>query len=312
MVGQPGRRSWSGVLAAVVATLVVAACGASGSGAPSADGDPARLDVVATTTILADLARQAGGDRVTVTSIVPAGGEVHTFDPSPTDAARLAAADLVVANGLGLDGWLTELAADAGSEAPIVLAGEGLHEDAYLSDGNGVPNPHLWLDPDLAADYVERIGDGLAAVDPAGAATYAEQVGEARQRLTALDGWANGRLAGIDPASRRLVAFHDALPYLARAFDLEIVDVVVPAPGQEPSAGDLAAIVDEIRRTGVPAIVTEVQFSDDVVRSIASETGAAVVSDLYTDSVGDPPLDTYESVMRWNVERLAAALGDVR
>jgi ABC-type Zn uptake system ZnuABC Zn-binding protein ZnuA len=292
----------------VVAAVVLSSCGPGAPGTPS-DGGPDRLEVVATTTILADLVRQAGGDRVLVTSIVPAGSEVHTFDPSPSDAARLADADLVVANGLGLDDWLAELATDVGSEAPIVVAGEGLPADAYIEASDGATNPHLWLDPDLAAAYVERIGEGLAAADPAGAEVYEEAVSAARRRLEELGGAATERFASLDPASRRLVAFHDALPYLARAFDLEIVDVVVPAPGQEPSAADVAGIIDEIRRTGVPAIATEVQFPDDVVRAIAAETGVEVVGDLYTDSVGDPPLDTYEAVMRWNVDRLATALG---
>jgi ABC-type Zn uptake system ZnuABC Zn-binding protein ZnuA len=296
-------------VAVVAIVLVAAACGASvdRSAEPSA-----ALSVVATTTFLADLVRQAGADRVTVTSIVPKGGEVHTFDPSPSDAARLASAELIVANGLGLDEWLAALAADAGATAPIVYLGEGFPDDVYLageSDEGGGVNPHLWLDPELAAAYVARIADALATADPEGAQAYRDAADGAASRLAELKTWATGRFAEVPADARRVVSFHDALPYFARAFDLEIVGVVVDAPGQEPSAGEIAALVDEIKRTGVPAIVTEVQFNDKLARSIASDTGATIVSDMYTDTLGDPPVDTYDGMIRWDVEGLAAALG---
>ncbi len=305
------RLSLSSGVAVTVLTIsvVAAACGTTG-GSNSSAGASASLSVAATTTFLADLVRQAGAGRVNVTSIVPKGGEVHTFDPSPGDAARLSSADLIVANGLGLDDWLADLAVDAGATAPIVRLGESLPADTYISGGDvGTINPHLWLDPKLAAIYVERIADALAVADPAGAEAYRQAAAEAADRLSELDRWATDRLASIPAGSRRLVSFHDALPYLARAYDLEIVGVVVPAPGQEPSAGDVAALIDEIKRTAVPAIVTEVQFNGDLARSIASETGATVVADLYTDTLGDPPVDTYDGMIRWDIERLATALG---
>ncbi|HLA17214.1 MAG TPA: metal ABC transporter substrate-binding protein [Candidatus Limnocylindrales bacterium] len=293
--------------ALAIAAIVLMAAGCSGTADPSAEK---RLEVVATTTFLADLVRQAGAGRVDVSSIVPAGGEVHTFDPSPGDAARVAAADLIVSNGLGLDDWLTDLASDAGSTARIVRVGEGLPDGTYIgSRGGETVNPHLWLDPELAILYVERIADVLTVADPAGGAAYHEAVSDARTRFTELDRWATGRFAALPPDARRLVSFHDALPYLARAYDLEIVGVVVSAPGQEPSAGEVADLIDEIRRTAVPAIVSEVQFSDDLAATIAAETGATIVSDLYTDTLGDQPVDTYDGMIRWDVERLAAALG---
>lgn len=296
-------RRYAGALAAVA--LLAAGCSAAAE--PAIDG---RVQVVATTTFLADLVRQAGADRVDVTSVVPLGGEVHTFDPSPGDAARLAAAELIVANGLGLDDWLTDLAVDAAAAAPIVRLGEGFPEETYIAGrGDGAVNPHLWLDPDLAIAYVEHIADALVGVDPAGEAAYREAAADAKTRFAELDRWATERFASLPADARRLVSFHDALPYLARAYDLEIVGVVVSAPGQEPSVGEVADLIDEIRRTAVPAIVTEVQFNDDLARSIAAETGATVVRDLYTDTLGDPPVDTYDGMIRWDVDRLASALG---
>jgi ABC-type Zn uptake system ZnuABC Zn-binding protein ZnuA len=295
------------MLAIALVAMGCSSYGGSGSVAP-----PGAISVVATTTFLADLVRQAGAGRVEVSSIVPKGGEVHTYDPSPSDAARLADAKLIVANGLGLDEWLTQLVTDAGATAPIVKLGEGFPDEVYLAgeEGEGGPvNPHLWLDPDLAAEYVARIADGLADEDPEGSQAYRDAAAEAAARFAELKASGVARFAALRPESRRIVSFHDALPYFARAFGLEIVGVIVDAPGQEPSAGEIAALIDEIRRTGVPAIVTEVQFNDELARAIAAETGAAIVSDMYTDTLGDPPIDTYDGMIRWDVERLANALG---
>lgn len=292
-------------LAAIVAGLAVVAC--TGAASPSAGSS---IQVSTTTTVLADLVRRVGGDRVEVRSMVPKGGEVHTFDPSPQDVARLTEADLIVANGLGLDDWLTKLSADAGATAPVVRLAEGLPDDVYLrNDETGTANPHLWLDPELAGAYVDRIAEQLAAVDAAGADAYERAASEVKADLSELDSWAAAQLAAIPVAERRIVSFHDALPYLARAYDIELVGVVVESPGQEPPAREVAALIDEIRRTGVRAIASEVQFDDRIARSIADEAGATIVSDLYTDSLGDPPVDTYEGIIRWDVERLVAALG---
>ena len=158
-------------IAALVLTLVASACGgATGSAAPS----PETVRVVTTTTILADLVAQVGGSRVTVDSLVPKGGEVHTFDPTPSDVRRLAAADLVFLNGLGLDDWLASLVTDAGTTAPVVRLGEDLVGVDYIAggvDGREV-NPHLWLNVAYAAKYAERIAGQLRILDPAHAADY--------------------------------------------------------------------------------------------------------------------------------------------
>ena len=117
------------------------------------------------------------------------------------------------------------------------------------------------------------------------------------------------RLAAIPERDRTVISFHDAFPYFAAAYGLTIDGTVVDAPGQDPSAAQVDALVRAIRAKGIRAILAEAQFSEDLVRAIAEASGATVVSDLYTDSVGDAPLDTYEAIMRWNVDRIVAALG---
>jgi ABC-type Zn uptake system ZnuABC Zn-binding protein ZnuA len=268
--------------------------------------------VVATTTVIADLVARVAGDDAEVTSLVPKGGEAHTFDPSPGDVARVSDAGLVFANGLGLDDWAVDLARDADVPANrIVQLGVDLPDVAYIDDGSGdggVPNPHLWLDVSYAARYVDRIAERLAVADPSRAATFRARAGVARADLEALDRWVREQLATIPAADRSIVAFHDALPYFARAYDLDVVGVIVEAPGQDPSAGEIAGLIEAIRGSGVRVIVSEAQFPSDLVATIAAETGATVIADLYTDSLGDPPIDSYDGLIRHDVERLVDGL----
>jgi manganese/iron transport system substrate-binding protein len=302
---QPNRVAIAALLA--LASVVLAACGPAGDGSGSA----ATVPVVTTTTILADLVHQVGGDRVRVESLVPKGGEVHTFDPTPSDIRRVTAARLVFRNGLGLDDWLGELVAATGTQAPVVALGEDLPGVTLLAgEERGEPaNPHLWMNVAYASAYAERIADTLTTADPDGAETYDANLAAYQQRLAALDAYAKTRLGAIPEANRKVVSFHDAFPYFAAAYGLTVDGTVVDAPGQDPSAGQIAALVARIREAGVKAIFAEAQFDPAIVETIAQETGATVVSDLYDDTLGDPPQDTYEGIMRWNVDRVADALG---
>jgi manganese/iron transport system substrate-binding protein len=297
--------------------MMLAACTSGGQSptptgqSPNPGGDG--LTVVATTTVLAHFVEQVGGDRVDVHALVPKGGEVHTFDPAPSDAARLSQARLLVLNGLGLDDWLLALAEDAGqADLPVVELAEDLEEVEYLegdgADGDHPYNPHLWLNVAYARLYVDRIRLKLIEVDPANQADYDANAEAYDEQLEALDAYVREQLAGIPEDDRRVVSFHDAFPYFAAAYGLEIVGVVVSAPGQEPSAGEVARLVTEIRESGVKAILAEAQFSDRPAQAIADETDATVVSQLYTDSLGDQPQDSYEGALRWNVDRIVEVL----
>jgi ABC-type Zn uptake system ZnuABC Zn-binding protein ZnuA len=306
--------------ALISAILAAAALGGCSSGATSS---PAVLRVVTSTTVLADLVEQVSGDRVEVQSLVPKGGEVHTFDPRPSDARRMSEADLLIMNGLGLDEWLAKLASDTGATGPIVVLGEDLDGVEYIagdahehgeasgtSDGHEgeAVNPHLWLDVSLAARYVDRIADALAEADPDGAAVYRAGASAYQATLDELDTWVRTQLESVPQDHRRVVSFHDAFPYYARAYGLEVVGTIIDAPGQDPSAGEIADLVRAIKEADVPAILAEAQFSPQLAETIAAETGATVVADLYTGSLGDAPVDTYEGMMRWDTERIVEAL----
>lgn len=300
----------TGALALVAGiVLSVSGCGPGTSPAPSGAVPGRAITVVATTSVFADMVRMVGGDRVAVTSLVPAGTDVHTYQAKPDDVRAVAAARLIVMNGLGLDDWLQQTLTAASSHASTIRLAEGLPGVVLLpGDDPGTRNPHLWMDVTYARGYVARIRDALALVDPAGATAYDAGAAAYDARLAALDAWVRGQVATIPEADRKLVLFHDALPYFARTYGLTIVGVAVKAPGQDPSAGDIAALIDAIKASGVKAIFSENQFPTDLVDEIAHETGARVVANLYDDSLGAPPVDSYEGLIRWDTDQIVAAL----
>jgi len=288
--------------------LVVAACG--GGSVPTGSVDPGGpLKVVTTSTVFADLIRNVGGDRVAVTSLVPRGVDVHTYQATPVDLRAVASADLFVMNGLGLDDWLEKTIRSASNGAPIVKLAVDL-EGVVLLPGEtpAAQNPHLWLDVAYATLYATRITENLQEMDTIHAAEIAATSAAYIQKLADLDVWVREQIGTIPAGDRQFVMFHDALPYFARAYGLTVVGVAVEAPGQDPSAGEIAALIDAIRATGVKAIFMEDQFPTTLVDQIGRETGATVEADLFTDSLGDDPITSYEALIRWNVEQIVTAL----
>ena len=268
------------------------------------------LVVVTTTSVFADIVSSVGGNLVWVTSLVPKNGDVHTYEPRPSDAAAVAAAGLLVMNGLGLDDWLTRLLRSASATGtPLVKLGVDLPGVTLLpGESVATENPHLWLNVKYAEGYVERIAAALSAADPAGAETFAANAATYRSRLDALDASVRAKIATIPPASRKLVTFHDAFPYYAREYGITIVGVAVEAPGQDPSAAYTANLITAMRSAGVKAIFSERQFPTKLIDQLAAEAGAIVVSNLYDDALGDPPVTSYEAVIGWDTDQLVAAL----
>ena len=296
---------------ATVCALTLLACRASPGASPSAAGP---IVVVTSTTVVADMVANVGGDLVEVHSLVPSNGDVHTFSPRPADIRAVASARLLVINGLGLDDWLEKTIANASaSSTPLVRLAVDLSGVALLpGEDTGTQNPHLWMDAHYAELYVDRIAAALANVDPGHEAAYTAQAAEYRGRLDALDAWIREQVATVPAADRRMVTFHDAFPYFARAYGITIVGVAVAAPGQDPSAGDTARLIEAIRAAEVKVIFSERQFPTRLVDQLAAETGATVVADLYDDALGDPPVTSYEALMRWDVDALVHALGGGR
>ena len=302
----PARIGLVGVLLVAVG-LAVAGCGPFGGASPDLSGP---LTVVTTSTVFGDMIENVGGNHVAVTSLVPRHADVHTFEPKPADLRAVTGARLIVMNGLGLDDWLRETIANAAAAGtPLVeLARDLPGVEPLPGEDPGTQNPHLWMAVPYAIRYVDRIETALATADPANAVAYGERAAAYRKRLEALDADVRERIATIPPADRKLVTFHDAFPYFAREYGLEVVGVAVDAPGQDPSAGEIAALVEAIRASGAKAIFSEAQFPTRLVDQLAAETGATVVAQLYDDSLGDPPISSYEAVIEWDVDQLVQAL----
>ena len=300
------------LLAVLLTLLTVAACG--GSPNSSATAPINAYQVITTTSIFADLAKMALGDAAHIESIIPAGADVHTFEPSPSDVEKIQSADLIIANGLGLDSWIQSLIDAAGKgEADTLLLGEGLDQESgwvYLSNAEtpGTFDPHIWLDPKGAVLYVQRIADHVSRNAPDLAQRIAAASADGITRINAIDADLAVDFAAIDPDQRKIVTMHDAFGYFARAYEIEIVGVAVASPGQDPSAQEIRALIDAIREAGVTALFSEVQLPSKVLDQIAAETGATVLQDLYSDALGASPADSYLGVMRTNADAILGAL----
>jgi ABC-type Zn uptake system ZnuABC Zn-binding protein ZnuA len=310
----PGR--WLPALAATL--VIVAASGASAqtpavtpevaaSIAPIPSPAPDALRIVTTTSVFADIVRNVAREHADVVSIIPNGVGPEDFEPTPAEARSLADTDLMVSNGLGLDDFLERLlGSGTGASVPRLVLGDGIPADLLEPDGN----PHVWLDPSLVADHeIPAIVASLSGVDPAHATDFAANGAAYQAALLALDTELRAIVATIPEGDRKLVTFHDAYPYLARHFGFQLVGVILENVGSEPSAADLAALVQLVRAAGVTAVFSEAQFSPELAQALAQEAGVTqVVTDLYNDALGDPPADSYMGLLRTDIERIAEAL----
>jgi ABC-type Zn uptake system ZnuABC Zn-binding protein ZnuA len=275
---------------------------------------PSGPRVVASTTVLADLVAQVGRGRLAaVQTVVPAGVDVEDYSPTPADLRAVAEANLLVTNGLALDRWAPKMVEAAQPGLPTLVLSDGLPVLGMAVSQNediaATGNPHFWLDPQYARVYVQKIHDRLVTADPEGAAIYDANTASYVAELDVLDAWIREQVATVPPDHRKLVTFHEAYPYFAARYGFELIGVVTPSPGQDPSAGELAELVQKVKAAHVPAVFSEAQFSPRLIETLASEAGVdRVVTDLYNDSLGNPPADSYVGMMRYNVERIVAAL----
>ncbi|HZP75131.1 MAG TPA: metal ABC transporter substrate-binding protein [Pseudolabrys sp.] len=273
--------------------------------APASAQQP-KLKVVATFSILADLARNVGGDRIEVTSLVGPNGDAHVYAPSPADARTLAAAQLIVENGLGFEGFMERLVKASGTKAPVVVASKGVRP---LHDGNEI-DPHAWQSVANAKLYVVNIRDALKQVDPAGASVYDAQTRGYLAKLDALEGEVKATIAAIPPERRKIITTHDAFGYFAAAYGLKFIAPEGVATDSEASAKAIAAIITQVRVEKVPAIFLENIIDPRLMKIIAHETGARIGGTLFSDalSAANGPASTYIDMMQNNIRQFSAAL----
>lgn len=289
-----------GCTATTLLLFAAAACGDDGDDAPAR-----QVRVVTTLELFADFARQVGGDRVEVTSLLPPGADPHTYELPPDRVARITQAGIILMNGLGLEASIESVVTE-NAGGPVVRMAEGLPTLPGDPEEGEQHNPHLWLDVRNASRFVEKIRDALIEVDVDGRETYVENADAYLEELGALDREIEAAVDSIPPENRKLVTFHDAFPYFASRYGLEIVGVAVPSPGQEPNAQDIAALTETLRSKNVPAVFKEPQFSADVLEAAADDAGVQVLdllSDAFTDDV-----QSYIELMRFNVRQLQEGL----
>jgi ABC-type Zn uptake system ZnuABC Zn-binding protein ZnuA len=293
-------------------------------------GEP--LQVVASFSILGDLVQNVGGEAVAVTTLIGPGVDAHTYDPAPADLVVLTTAEVIFENGLGFEPWLDGFFASAQPLGARVVVTEGItpreagadaaHEEAedLEEDGaheHGQFDPHVWHDVANVTVMVGNIRDALAAADPDHAKLYEANAAAYIAELEALDASIREQVATLPEERRILVTSHDNLGYFAAAYGFTILGNVfgsVSTEAGDPSARDIAALVEAIAATGVPAIFAENVANPDLMESIATEAGVALAPPLYTDALGPPgsPGETYIGMMQSNVTTIVDALGGDR
>lgn len=281
-----------------------------GAFAPNACAAEQKLRVVASFSVLGDLVRNVGGDRIELSTLVGPDGDAHVYSPTPADAKTVASANLVIINGLGFEGWLPRLVASAGDRAEVIEASRGItprHGEG--ADADKV-DPHAWQSVANVKVYVANIRDALSAADAAGAGTYSANASAYLKQLDALDREIRSGIAVIPPARREVVSTHDAFGYFAEVYGITFVAPQGVSTDTEPTAKDIAAIILLVRTTHIPAVFLEKLGDPRLIGRIAAETGAKIGGTLYSDSLTGPDGDapTYIQMMKHNIRELTGAL----
>jgi zinc/manganese transport system substrate-binding protein len=280
--------------------------------APATTLSPARaqdrLNVVASFSILGDFVRNVGGERVRVTTLVGPDGDVHVYTPAPADAKTIADAKLLVINGFGLEGWLPRLLQASGSKASIVTATQGIAPLKLGSDAD----PHAWQSVANAKIYVANIRDALIAADPVDAEVFKANAENYLTKLDALDREVRGAIAQIPQGRRKVISTHDAFGYFAAGYGIEFIAPLGVSTESEVSARDIAEIITQVKKSGIPAVFLENISDDRLMRRISAETGARVGGTLYSDALTDEKgvAPTYIDMVRHNIKALTSALAN--
>lgn len=287
-----------------------------GRGSPQ-DEPSGRLQVVTTVAPITSIVAAVAGDRADVRGLVPEGTNSHTFEPPPSAAAKLADADVLFLNGLGLEDPTRELAeVSLGEEARTVFLGDRtLTDEEYIYDfsfprSGGKPNPHTWTNPPLAIEYAEVTAEVLSDLDPRGADEYRANLERFTDRANELD--RAMRAASATVPVRKLLTYHDAYAYFARTYGWDVIGAIQPSDFAEPTPGDVSRLIDQLKQHGVQAIFGSEVFPSPVLAQIGREAGVRYVDTLRDDDLPGRPGDPEHSwvgLMRLNFMTMVESLG---
>jgi zinc/manganese transport system substrate-binding protein len=280
--------------------------------APAAAQD--KIRTIASFSILGDLVKNVGGDRVEVATLIGPDGNAHVYEPSPTDSRRVADAKVVFVNGLGFEGWLGRLVKASATKAAIVVASTGIGPRSSASEtrlGDDKTDPHAWQSVANAKRYVANIRDALIKADPAGEGVYKANAAAYQAKLDALDREVREVVAGIAPDRRRVITSHNAFGYFQDAYGIAFSAPQGVSSEAEASARDVARIIAQIRNERISAVFLENVTDTRLMQLIGRETGARIGGTLYSDALTDAngPAPSYIDLIRHNVRQIAAALG---
>lgn len=292
---------------------LVAIC-AAGVNAPAALAQEKKLPVIASFSILGDLVKNVGGDRVEVTTLVGSDADSHVYAPTPADAKRVGAAKVVFINGLGFEGWTTRLVKASGTKARTVTVTKGIKtrkmEDDHRAHGHKATDPHAWQSVANTKIYIANIRDGLITADPSGKDVYESNASAYLAKLDALEAEVKAVIGKIPADRRRIITGHDAFGYFGDAYGIEFVSPSGVSTDAAVSAKDVAKIIAQIRKQKIPAVFMENIADPRMMEQIAKEGGAKIGGRLFSDALSDEkgPAPSYIEMMRNNVRQLAAAL----
>jgi manganese/zinc/iron transport system substrate-binding protein len=299
-------------LAVALLAVLGIACAPPDS-AEEADG----VRVVATTGMVADLAREVGGDRVRVTALMGPGIDPHLYKASEGDVRRLARADLILYNGLHLEARMGETLERLDGRIPTVAIAEGLDRARLLAPPEfaGAYDPHVWFDVAMWSETVPRVAEALAGVDPAGAAGYRERAGRLQGELAELDAYVRAQAERVPAERRVLVTAHDAFNYFGRAYGFEVRGLQGISTATEAGTADVQGLADFIARRRIPAVFVESSISPRTVEAVQAATRARgwevrIGGELFSDALGSPGTSAanYQGMVRHNIDTIVGAL----
>jgi zinc/manganese transport system substrate-binding protein len=280
-------------------------------------GAEKKVKVIASFSILGDMSKNVGGNRVEVAALVGPNGDAHVFEPTPADARAVSAADLVIVNGMGLEGWMDRLIKTSGYKGPVVVASEGIkpREMADEEPGHGAKHehkidPHAWQNLANGQIYVENIAKELSSVDSEGAPIYRANADAYKAKLGELDKWVKKEFLSIPKQKRRMITSHDAFGYLGAAYGITILSPMGVSTESEPSAGGVAKLIKQIRQEKITAVFIENVSDPRLVQQIIKESGVTLGGELYSDALSKPdgPAPTYIDMFKNNVPKIVAAI----
>jgi len=272
-----------------------------------------KMPVMATFSILADMVSEIGGDEISVASLVPVDADTHHFQPKPSDLRKLQTAQLLVINGLGLEGWMSRMVKTSGYAGPVVVATAGI-TPLKIADQRGrattQTDPHAWQDLRNGIIYVRNLTAGLVKANPARAEMYRARADDYVRRIAETDQWIEQHLAAVPVEKRKVITSHDAFGYFGARYRITFRGVAGIDTDAEPSAADVAALVKQIKREGIKAVFVENMTDPRLAQIVARESGAILGGTIYSDALSPPggPADTYLKMFRHNVPLLVAAM----